>query len=110
MLVAVQSHQTDEADLLVEEGLMYSLKVNDSLSVMLFKALKAIYLDANEKAIIQVLDIFEEKKLHVYVEAFAQSVGLFYEKKGDFEKAAEYYRKALKAQNDIQKGECLYEY
>ncbi|AOC57128.1 MULTISPECIES: Rap family tetratricopeptide repeat protein [Bacillus] len=105
-----KSNQTDEADLLVEDGLMYSLKVNDSLSVLLFKALKAIYMDTDEQAFKEVLDIFEEKKLHVYVEAFAQSIGLFYEKKGDFEKAAEYYRKALKAQNDIQKGECLYDY
>ncbi|GAB1305462.1 Rap family tetratricopeptide repeat protein [Bacillus altitudinis] len=105
-----KSNQTDEADLLVEDGLIYSSKVNDSLSVLLFKALKAIYMDTNEQALKEVFDVFEEKKLHVYVEAFAQSVGLFYEKKGDFEKAAEYFRKALKAQNDIQKGECLYDY
>ena len=80
-----KSNQTDEADLLVEDGLIYSLKVNDSLSVLLFKALKAIYMDTNEQALKEVFDIFEEKKLHVYVEAFAQSVGLFYEKR-DFEK------------------------
>lgn len=105
-----KSSQHDEAAPLVEDGLKCSLERNDSLCLMLFKALKAIYIDANEKAIQEVLDYFEEKQLYVYVEAFAQSIGLSYEKKGDFEKAAEYYRKALKAQNDIQKGECLYDY
>ncbi|MCY7709989.1 tetratricopeptide repeat protein [Bacillus safensis] len=105
-----KSSQHDEAAPLVEDGLKCSLERNDSLCLMLFKALKAIYIDANEKAIQEVLDYFEEKQLYVYVEAFAQSIGLSSEKKGDFEKAAEYYRKALKAQNDIQKGECLYDY
>lgn len=105
-----KSSQHDEAAPLVEDGLKCSLEINDSLCLMLFKALKAIYIDANEKAIQEVLDYFEEKQLYVYVEAFAQSIGLSSEKKGDFEKAVEYYRKALKAQNDIQKGECLYDY
>lgn len=105
-----KSSQHDEAAPLVEDGLKCSLERNDSLCLMLFKALKAIYINANEKAIQEVLDYFEEKQLYVYVEAFAQSIGLSSEKKGDFEKAAEYYRKALKAQNDIQKGECLYDY
>lgn len=105
-----KSSQHDEAAPLVEDGLKCSLEINDSLCLMLFKALKAVYIDANEKAIQEVLDYFEEKQLYVYVEAFAQSIGLSSEKKGDFEKAAEYYRKALKAQNDIQKGECLYDY
>ncbi|WP_319641081.1 Rap family tetratricopeptide repeat protein [Bacillus xiamenensis] len=105
-----KSSQPAEAASLVEDGLMCSLEANDWLCVMLFKALKAIYIDSNEEVIQEVLDAFEEKKLYVYVEAFAQSIGLYYEKKGDFEKAAEYYRKALKVQNDIQKGECLYDY
>lgn len=43
-------------------------------------------MDTDEQAFKEVLDIFEEKKLHVYEEAFAQSIGLFYEKKGTLKK------------------------
>ncbi len=91
-----KSSQHDEAAPLVEDGLKCSLERNDSLCLMLFKALKAIYINANEKAIQEVLDYFEEKQLYVYVEAFAQSIGLSSEKKGTLKKLPNITERLLK--------------
>lgn len=91
-----KSSQHDEAAPLVEDGLKCSLEINDSLCLMLFKALKAIYIDANENAILEVLDYFEEKQLYVYVEAFAQSIGLSSEKRGTLKKLPNIIERLLK--------------
>ncbi|CAL8896484.1 hypothetical protein BPJM79_190010 [Bacillus pumilus] len=48
--------------------------------------------------------------MYPYIEEFALSLANLYEKRNDSERVADYYRTAIEAQTEIQKGECLYEY
>ncbi|MEI4789844.1 tetratricopeptide repeat protein [Bacillus sp. FJAT-53060] len=78
--------------------------------ILLLRSIKTIYESNEEDEIQAMLQIFEEKQLYVFVEEFSKNLAMIHEKRGKFEKATEYYRRAFEAQHNIQKGECLYEY
>lgn len=99
-----------EAAKLVEKGLSCASQSESSHEMMLLRSIRTIYESNDEEEIQAVLQVFKEKQMFVFVEEFTKNLAVIHEKRGKFEKATEYYRMAFQAQNDIQKGECLYEY
>ncbi|MDM5297572.1 tetratricopeptide repeat protein [Bacillus pumilus] len=97
-----------EAAKLVDKGLNCASHGENSHEMLLLKSIKTIYESNDENEIQAMLHAFEEKQLFVFVEEFTKNLAVIHEKRGDFEKATEYYKMAIQAQNEIQKGECLY--
>ncbi|MCY7910495.1 Rap family tetratricopeptide repeat protein [Bacillus inaquosorum] len=107
--------QTEKAFQFIEEGLEHMGTFPNAGSHKLYKELylflQAVYKESvDETRILEMLAYFEKKNLHAYIEACARSAAAVFESRCQFEHAAAFYRKVLKAQEDIQKGECLYAY
>ncbi|MFS0657143.1 tetratricopeptide repeat protein [Bacillus sp. 179-C3.3 HS] len=102
--------ENDEAAKIADQAMNGTSLMKNAHEMKLLTSIRTIYESNDEKEIQHILQMFEEKQLFVFIEEFTKNLAVIHEKKGDFEKAAEYYRKALKAQYDIQKGECIYEY
>ncbi|MCY8495500.1 Rap family tetratricopeptide repeat protein [Bacillus inaquosorum] len=107
--------QTQKAFQFIEEGLGHIRTHPNASSYKFYKELylflQAVYKESvDETRILEMLAYFEKKNLHAYIEACARSAAAVSESRCHFEHAAAFYRKVLKAQEDIQKGECLYAY
>ncbi|MCY8502027.1 tetratricopeptide repeat protein [Bacillus inaquosorum] len=107
--------QTQKAFQFIEEGLGHIRTYPNAGSHKFYKELylflQAVYKESvDETRILEMLAYFEKKNLHAYIEACARSAAAVFESRCQFEHAAAFYRKVLKAQEDIQKGECLYAY
>nr|WP_275592207.1 Rap family tetratricopeptide repeat protein [Bacillus atrophaeus] len=107
--------QTQKAFQSIEEGLAHITTCPNAGPQTFYKKLytflQAVYKEAvDENKIHELLSYFEKKNLHAYIEACARSAAAVFESRCHFEHAAVFYRKVLKAQEDIQKGECLYAY
>ncbi|MED4648452.1 tetratricopeptide repeat protein [Bacillus inaquosorum] len=107
--------QTQKAFQFIEEGLEHMRTYPNAGSHKFYKELylflQAVYKESvDETTILKMLAYFEKKNLHAYIEACARSAAAVFESRCHFEHAAAFYRKVLKAQEDIQKGECLYAY
>ncbi|SPU01235.1 Rap family tetratricopeptide repeat protein [Bacillus tequilensis] len=107
--------QTQKAFQFIEEGLgcirTYPKTGSRHFYKKLYLFLQAVYKESiDESKIFDMLAYFEKKNLHAYIEACARSAAAVFESRCHFEYAAVFYRKVLKAQEDIQKGECLYAY
>ncbi|MCY8236613.1 tetratricopeptide repeat protein [Bacillus inaquosorum] len=107
--------QTQKAFQFIEEGLGHMRTYPNAGSHKFYKELylflQAVYKESvDETRILEMLAYFEKKNLHAYIEACARSAAAVFESRCHFEHAAAFYRKVLKAQEDIQKGECLYAY
>ncbi|AUZ25506.1 aspartate phosphatase [Bacillus subtilis] len=107
--------QTQKAFQFVEEGLEHITTYPNAgplkLYQKLYTFLQAVYKESvDETRILEMLAYFEKKNLHAYIEACARSAAAVLESRCHFEHAAVFYRKVLKAQEDILKGECLYAY
>ncbi|PJZ00665.1 tetratricopeptide repeat-containing protein [Bacillus vallismortis] len=99
----------------IEEGLAHITNNPQLTSYQFYKELytflQTVYKEAvDESKIHDLLSYFEKKNLHAYMEACARSAAAVFESRCHFEHAAAFYRKVLKAQEEIQKGECLYAY
>ncbi|MFP7233576.1 Rap family tetratricopeptide repeat protein [Bacillus subtilis] len=107
--------QTEKAFQFIEEGLEHMGTYPNAGSHKLYKELylflQAVYKErADETKILEMLAYFEKKNLYAYIEACARSTAAVFESRCRFEHAAAFYRKVLKAQEDMLKGECLYAY
>ncbi|MEC1753365.1 Rap family tetratricopeptide repeat protein [Bacillus mojavensis] len=107
--------QKQQAFQLIEEGLEHITTHPNAGAHKFYKELylflQAVYKEiVDERKIHDLLSYFEKKNLHAYIEACARSAAAVFESRCHFEHAAAFYRKVLKAQEDIQKGECLYAY
>ncbi|MER0468817.1 Rap family tetratricopeptide repeat protein [Bacillus cabrialesii subsp. cabrialesii] len=107
--------KTQKAFQMIEEGLGHIRTYPNTGSHKLYKELylflQAVYKESvDETKILEMLAYFEKKNMHAYIEACARSAAAVFESRCLFEHAAVFYRKVLKAQEDIQKGECLYAY
>ncbi|PAE58478.1 hypothetical protein EH11_03464 [Bacillus subtilis] len=103
--------QTQKAFQFIEEGLDHITARSHKFYKELFLFLQAVYKETvDERKIHDLLSYFEKKNLHAYIEACARSAAAVFESSCHFEQAAAFYRKVLKAQEDILKGECLYAY
>ncbi|MEK5083047.1 Rap family tetratricopeptide repeat protein [Bacillus sp. FSL H8-0515] len=107
--------QTQKAFQFIEEGLEHMGTYPNAGSHKLYKELylflQAVYKErADETKILEMLAYFEKKNLYAYIEACARSAAAVFESRCRFEHAAAFYRKVLKAQEDMLKGECLYAY
>ncbi|MCY8188110.1 tetratricopeptide repeat protein [Bacillus spizizenii] len=107
--------QTEKAFQFIEEGLEHITTYPNAGPHKFYKELylflQAVYTEVvDEHKIHDLLSYFEQKNLHAYIEACARSAAAVFESRCLFEHAAAFYRKVLKAQDDIQKGECLYAY
>ncbi|MFO3791048.1 tetratricopeptide repeat protein [Bacillus mojavensis] len=107
--------QKQQAFQLIEEGLEHITTHPNAGTHKFYKELylflQAVYKEiVDERKIHDLLSYFEKKNLHAYIEACARSAAAVFESRCHFEHAAAFYRKVLKAQEDIQKGECLYAY
>lgn len=107
--------QTQKAFQFIEEGLEHITTYPNAGPHKFYKELylflQAVYTEVvDEHKIHDLLSYFEQKNLHAYIEACARSAAAVFESRCLFEHAAAFYRKVLKAQDDILKGECLYAY
>ncbi|MCY7784154.1 MULTISPECIES: Rap family tetratricopeptide repeat protein [unclassified Bacillus (in: firmicutes)] len=110
-----KADQTEKAFQFIEEGLEHMGTYPNAGSHKLYKELylflQAVYKErADETKILEMLAYFEKKNLYAYIEACARSAAAVFESRCRFEHAAAFYRKVLKAQEDMLKGECLYAY
>lgn len=101
--------ENDEASKLVDKALELVSHKENPHEILLIRSIRTTYESNDEEEIQAMLQAFEEKQLFVFVEEFTKNLAVIHEKRGKFEKATEYYRKAFQAQHNIQKGECLYE-
>lgn len=105
-----KSDNTREALDYISKGIKSATAENNLFYKTLLNSLKTIYVDEGIENVRKMFKGLEEKKLYPYIEEFALSLANLYEKRNDSERVADYYRTAIEAQTEIQKGECLYEY
>ncbi|WP_156060651.1 Rap family tetratricopeptide repeat protein [Bacillus altitudinis] len=105
-----KSDNTREALDYIAKGIKSATAENNLFYKTLLNSLKTIYVDEGIENVRKMFKGLEEKKLYPYIEEFALSLANLYEKRNDSERVADYYRTAIEAQTEIQKGECLYEY
>ncbi|KAF1677291.1 MULTISPECIES: tetratricopeptide repeat protein [Bacillus] len=105
--------QKQKAFQFIEEGLEHVTTSPKAwpLYKQLYTFLQAVYKESiDESSIFEMLAYFEKKNMYAYIETCARSAAAVFESRCHFERAAAFYRIVLKAQEDIQKGECLYAY
>ncbi|MGG3625572.1 Rap family tetratricopeptide repeat protein [Bacillus gobiensis] len=109
MRVRIKQNQFKEAENLYEKGIDYAIRLKDEECHAKFMLFKATYLQYDEQLIIESFQYFESKNLFSDLEELSLDVANYYTENQNFDKANSYYRKAIFARQQIQKGECHYE-
>ncbi|MBU5262307.1 response regulator aspartate phosphatase [Bacillus atrophaeus] len=92
------------------KGLAIALQQGDGLFVSLQQYLKALYIDAiDQSGVKNTIQYLEKRKNYSYVEDIALDTATVFAKANEFEQSHFYYQKMIETQNQIQRGECLYE-
>nr|MDH3177404.1 hypothetical protein [Bacillus pumilus] len=77
----------------------------------MFEYLDALYVQGmNEKQLQKTIDYLEKLSLYSYIEDISLEIATALEASQQYQKSNQYYQKLLWAQNQIQEGECLYEF
>ncbi len=102
--------QTQKAFHFIEEGLNRITTRSHKCYKELFLFLEAVYKETvDERKIHDLLSYFEKRTCTRTLKHVPECCRCV-ESSCHFEQAAAFYRKVLKAQEDILKGECLYAY
>jgi tetratricopeptide (TPR) repeat protein len=109
MRVWIKQKQWNEARSCYEKGIDYALRLKDAECQAKFTLFKATYLQYDEELINESIQYFEAKNLFSDLEELSLDVANYYNEIKNFDKANTFYKKAIFARQQIQKGECLYE-
>ena len=105
-----QNEQT-EARRILEDGKLAAKKHEDQLFCHMFEYLDALYVqEINEEQLQKTIDYLEKLSLYSYIEDISLEIATALETSQQYQKSNQYYQKLLWAQNQIQEGECLYEF
>lgn len=111
-LAHVQAKRGEEesAKSYYEKGYEVALERKNSEYIVKLDLLKAVYLEEGCYNLIdESFSFFRERKMYGDIEEFGFEVAEVFQKKGDTDRSAFYYRQVILAKNQIQKGELIYE-
>lgn len=93
-----------------EKGYEVAVQRKNSEYIVKLDLLKALYLkEGCYNLIDESFSFFRERKMYGDIEEFGFEVAEVFQKKGDTDRSAFYYRQVILAKNQIQKGEMIYE-
>ncbi|CAL8898994.1 Response regulator aspartate phosphatase A [Bacillus pumilus] len=90
-------------------GIELAEKLKDDIFINTFVMLRSLYIDNNVNRITESMAYLESKSFFANLEDLAKDAVKHYNKAGDIERSNEFYEKILYFQNQIKRGDCLYE-
>ncbi|TWM18684.1 tetratricopeptide repeat protein [Bacillus licheniformis] len=108
--VQAKRGEKESAKSYYEKGYAVALERKNSEYIVKLDLLKAVYLkEGCYNLIDESFSFFRERKMYGDIEEFGFEVAEVFQKKGDTDRSAFYYRQVILAKNQIQKGEMIYE-
>ncbi|ATH94155.1 tetratricopeptide repeat protein [Bacillus glycinifermentans] len=108
--VQAKRGEKESAKSYYEKGYAVALERKNSEYIVKLDLLKALYLkEGCYNLIDESFSFFRERKMYGDIEEFGFEVAEVFQKKGDTDRSAFYYRQVILAKNQIQKGEMIYE-
>ncbi|WP_302182905.1 Rap family tetratricopeptide repeat protein [Bacillus nakamurai] len=108
--VQAKRGEKESAKFYYEKGYTVAVQRKNSEYIVKLDLLRALYLEEGCYNLIdESFSFFRERKMYGDIEEFGFEVAEVFQKKGDTDRSAFYYRQVILAKNQIQKGELIYE-
>ncbi|PCK21388.1 aspartate phosphatase [Bacillus pumilus] len=93
----------------LNNGIELSERLKDNVLLPMFKFLKSLYVENDFEQSKKILDLLETRSMYADLEDLAKDAAKYYNEVGDKDKAMFFYEKILYFQDQIKRGDCLYE-